>query len=636
MTRSWRLPVAAALVAGTLTPPLVTSPASAASGDITAAVLANRDVVLGGDAVIRVPLGTHTYTGVISGTGSLHLSGKGTLVLSRDSTFTLPGSRRHQQVTVRGGNHPYTVIGNPDPPAVTVDAGVTLQYGSGGTTGLIGAFPYDTPGYQQNADNIRVDGTLRLSLTRVFNLGIISGGGLVTQPRNMWGTLDICGTNPFSGVLDNGTGMNFASVNCTAALPYARTILNQGSWIIDTPPGRTVVQRQHFYNREYGSDINVHSRPGSKVILTGSYSWSDRGGDTDPSLSDPGLNRRPVPHQVNTRGTNIEGADVQWGDGTTHEIFMPGTARTEYINLHAKRQRSRLTFDYDGPVTLGAPIGGGQYHDTLSTPGAGDIVIKGTGGNDVTFAAVQFYDGSTTIERHATLHLGSGVAGGDGGLFTKGALDKVVDDGALVIRNTRTSLTLPPVSGSGSLTQSGTAAVTLTAAAYAGRTSVDKGTLRVVGTSLATSSAVALTSPAAVLDLTAARNLTVENLSTVKGAKIIVAGGARLGSIKGNRVTFGAVPFTVTRAPDGRKVLTALTSAGNPPAAKAPRGTSPAAVGEPTSAPPAAAGDDGAETGTGSSPAAWTAVGLAVALCVAAAVHTATRTRRGTGARRRG
>ncbi|MFE4969386.1 hypothetical protein [Streptomyces sp. NPDC056660] len=170
------------------------------------------------------------------------MSGTGTLVLAKDSTFTLPHSRQHQRVQIPGGNHPYVVVGRPDEPAVIVDAEATLQYGTGGTTGLIGSFPYNTPGYQQNQDNIRVDGTLRLSLTRLFNLGIISGSGLVTQPRNMWGTLQICGTNPFSGIFDNGTVVNFASTTCAAELPNARTVVNRGSWIIDTPLNHTVVR----------------------------------------------------------------------------------------------------------------------------------------------------------------------------------------------------------------------------------------------------------------------------------------------------------------------------------------------------------------------------------------------------------
>ncbi|MFF7979891.1 autotransporter [Streptomyces sp. NPDC007901] len=599
MNRSWHLVLASALLAGAVTPVVAVGSAVAADGDITSAVLANRDVVLTGDAVVRVPQGTHTYTGVISGEGALRVSGTGTLVLAKDSTFTLPHSRQHQRVQIPGGNHPYVVVGSPDEPAVTVDAGATLQYGTGGTTGLIGSFPYNTPGYQQNQDNIRVDGTLRLSLTRLFNLGVISGSGLVTQPRNMWGTLQICGTNPFSGIFDNGTGVNFASTTCAADLPNARSVVNRGSWIIDTPLYHTVVERQNFYSHEYGNDVNVHSRPGSKVILTGVYSWSDSGDGAAPSLSDPGLNWRPVAHNLNKRGTNIEGADVQWGDGTTHRIFMPGTAQTVYINLHARRQRSRLTFDYNGPVTLGAPIGGGMYHDTLGAPGAGDVVIAGTSGNDVTFAAAQYYDGSTTIDRKATLRLGSGTTGGDGRLHTGGALDKVIDNGSLVIRNTRTPVSLPAVTGAGSVTQNGAAATTVTSAAYTGATTVAKGSLIVSGTSLRTSSAVALTSSSAVLDLSKARDTTLRRLRVVAGAKILLPRnspemtvGSTTATVSGKGLAVGGMRFSVSRA-GAHTVLTALpsTKTAHPSSAASAPAPSPARTGR-------AATPLGASTGT--------------------------------------
>lgn len=634
MNRSWHLVLASALLAGAVTPVVAAGSAVAADGDITSAVLANRDVVLTGDAVVRVPQGTHTYTGVISGKGALRVSGTGTLVLAKDSTFTLPHSRQHQRVRIPGGNHPYVVVASPDEPAVTVDAGATLQYGTGGTTGLIGSFPYNTPGYQQNQDNIRVDGTLRLSLTRLFNLGIISGSGLVTQPRNMWGTLQICGTNPFSGIFDNGTGVNFASTTCAAELPNARSVVNRGSWIIDTPLNHTVVERQNFYSHEYGNDVNVHSRPGSKVILTGVYSWSDSGDGAAPSLSDPGLNWRPVAHQLNKRGTNIEGADVQWGDGTTHQIFMPGTAQTVYINLHARRQRSRLTFDYNGPVTLGAPIGGGMYHDTLSAPGAGDVVVAGTKGNDVTFAAAQYYDGSTTIDRNATLRLGSGTAGGDGSLYTGGALDKVIDNGSLVLRNTGTPTTLPAVTGAGSVTQSGAAATTVTSAAYTGPTTVAKGRLIVSGTSLRSSSAVALTGSSAVLDLSKARDTTLRRLKVVTGAKILLSRNSReltVGSttakVSGTALAIGGARFSVSRA-GAHTVLTALPSSAATTPAPSPARTGRAAtplVGASTGT----TADSGTRADTGSNVGApWAVTGLAgVVLAGLAAVFVLVRVR---------
>jgi autotransporter-associated beta strand protein len=502
---------------------------AAGSGDITLDILANRNVTLTGDAVVNVPEGTTTYDGVISGEGTLRIAGSGTLILTRDSDFSLPKASQRQAVRILGGNHPYVVVTRPDPPAIVVDEGATLQYGSGGGTGLIGRFPYNTPGYQLNQDNIEVNGTLRLSLTRSFNLGTISGSGLISQPRFLWGTLDLAGTNPFSGVIDNGTGAAAGKPETNVALPNARAILNQGTWTIDTPLHQTVTIRQNFYQREYGSDINVQSRPGGKVILTGQYSYSDRGGTTDPSLSDPAINWRKIPHDLNKRGTNIKGADVQWGDGSTNKIFMPGTADTVYINLLAARFRSQLTFAYNGPVTLGAPIGGGVFHDTLKSPGAGDIVIKSVPGNDVTFAADQYYDGSTTIEKGATLRLGSGRPGGDGSLLTKAALFRIVNDGSLVLNNTEEAVTLSKISGTGSLTQAGAATTRLAGAmTYTGKTTIARGVLALTGGTLKSSSAVMLTKSGAKLDLTKAGNQTLRNLSQASGTTVLYGDRATL------------------------------------------------------------------------------------------------------------
>ncbi|GAB4003689.1 hypothetical protein GCM10029992_46460 [Glycomyces albus] len=74
-------------------------------------------------------------------------------------------------------------------------------------------------------------------------------------------------------------------------------------------------------------------------------------------------------HNHNKRGINVEGAFVQWGDGTGDRFFLPGNRDTVYINLHERRMRSHLVFDYNGPVTLSAPISGGIYHDTMDAVG---------------------------------------------------------------------------------------------------------------------------------------------------------------------------------------------------------------------------------------------------------------------------
>ena len=119
---------AVAALAGGVTPGTAYA---AGSGDITADILANRNVTLTGDAVVKVPSGTHTYTGVIAAPEPSPYAGPGRLVLAKDSDFTIPRARQRQSVKTLGGNHPWTEVSDPDPPAVIVDRGATLQYGTG-------------------------------------------------------------------------------------------------------------------------------------------------------------------------------------------------------------------------------------------------------------------------------------------------------------------------------------------------------------------------------------------------------------------------------------------------------------------------------------------------------------------------
>jgi autotransporter-associated beta strand protein len=639
--RPARLLAGVAVLGALLSPVAAPGTASAASsGDITPAILAGHNVTLAGDAVVQLPAGTTVYSGTISGEGVLTIRGTGTLILTRDSDITLPASRRRQQVVTTTGPHPYTTVSNPDLPTVIVERGATLQYGTGnGPSGVIGHYPYATPGYRLNEDNIEVDGTLRLATTGgAANLGTISGSGLVTQPRFTWGNVDMAGTQPFTGVIENGTGMNFGKPEYPFALPGARAIMNLGSAILDTPMNQTLTLRQNFYERNYGSDVNVHSRGNGLVTLGGVYSYSDQGPDTAPSLSDASLNWRPVPHNLNVRGTNIEGANVQWGDGTTHQIFLPGTAQTVYINLHQRgSHRSELTFAYNGPVTLGAPIAGGVYHNTLASPGAGDVVIKSVQGNDVTFAAMQDYDGSTTIGSGATLRLGSGTAGGDGGLLMNSSpLIKVIDNGSLVVQNVSTGVSLTKISGPGSFVQAGTAATTLTGAlTYTGPTIVSKGTLAVASAALNNSNSVQLTRAGATLDLRRAQNTTLQRLSAAKGAVLVLARSGKLtvgtqskalaGLADGAKVALAGLQFQVGRVAGdaGSITLTSMSSGGAPSSTPS---TSAAAPAQANSAVATVKSTPLAQTGSG--PGVWLLWAAAVAFGGAATAFGLARRRR--------
>jgi autotransporter-associated beta strand protein len=206
---------------------------------------------------------------------------------------------------------------------------------------------------------------------------------------------------------------------------------------------------ENFYESQYGSDINFHTWQAGLIEMTGVDHYTD-----------PSLDTASIAHTVNFRGINIEGANVQWGNGSTDRFFLPATPSDSYINIH---NNGSLAFDYDGPVTLDTPISGGVYHNSLSTPAYASISLAATDGNAVTFAVPMNYHGTTTIGSGATLLLGTGESGGDSSLLTGASGDQVVDDGTLTVRNVSTGITVANVSGSGGLTQSGAATTTLAA-----------------------------------------------------------------------------------------------------------------------------------------------------------------------------
>jgi len=507
---------AALVIAAILQLPACLSTAASATSvaDITKQVLAGADVALSGPSIVNLPDGTTTYHGVLSGHGILTVAGHGTLVMTKDSDFTLPAALQHQVVTTSGGNWPYPIVTDADQPAVIVDAGATLQYGNGGSSGIIGNYPYtQVSGLTLNQDNIEVNGTLNLDITnREFNLGTISGSGTLSQPRFTWGSLDLADDLPFAGTISNGTGMNFGSAAFRLSMPDVARVQNDGSAIISAR-NYTLVIPQNFYQDVYGSDINFHTWQAGLIVMTGVDHYAD-----------PALDTATLAHTVNYRGINIEGANVQWGNGTTGQFFLPATPQNSYINIH---KDGSLAFDYDRPVTLDTPISGGKYQQSLSTPAFATITVSPTAGNDVTFATPMNYHGTTNIGHGAGLLLGTGSPGGDSSLLTGAAQDQIADDGVLIIRNTATPIQLSGISGSGSLTQAGSATTTLgSAIAYTGATTITKGTLALgPGASLASSSGVRLASASAVLDLTRAGGQSVRRLAGARGSIVRLGSG---------------------------------------------------------------------------------------------------------------
>ncbi len=518
----------------------------AAPTDITASILANRDVVLGGDAIVELPSGSTTYSGVISGAGTLTIDapgGSGTLIVTGDSTFSLPAAQQTETaVQTKSPSDPnhvhYWAILNPNPPAVIVKAGATLQLGTpSSSSGSIGSYSASTAAATINLDNFQIDGTLVLESGPTLNMGILSGTGVIQRPPagTTASAVFFVGDNPFSGVYSQLFGGYFGNDHVIFSMPNA-TIFSNESFITAAPQaqfGDTAAHQlkypQTIWESHYGDDINTDS---GLVIFSGVYSYSNSGNQLKPALSDPSLNSMLVKNVAGSltggssssfRGINIEGGTTQWGDGTTHAFFLPsapspaapdGSVKNAYINLH---HGATLVFDYNGKVTCNVGItGGGGGPDADGSAGVGNLTIAATSGNYVVLTMPQNFNGVTTIGAGATLQIGNGAPvtaslatigapttaepygavlsttpvatySGDSSLLTAAsandsATDAIVDNGTLVIANTSLAITLSNISGTGTIAQEGAATTTLSGAnSYSGGTTISGGTLSVAG-----------------------------------------------------------------------------------------------------------------------------------------------------------
>ena len=512
--------------------------------DITAAVLANEDVTLAGDSVIRLPPGATTYTGVISGKGTLRLvTADGsctprTWIITQQSTFTLPDDRQVELVTKAGpwpGMGYRLDIAGSNPPALIVDPCVTFQIGTNSTAdknpNIIAVADSKNAATvvngEINLNNIRNDGVIALASNQFILLGEISGSGSIRQLPDVWGGHSLRGTSSFAGVLALSTGDDFGSDHVSPGLSAAKAVINEGSWLVWSPANNTAKVTQDVYEAAFGGDINFHPIGNGRIVMSGVYSHTDNSPHDSPNLDNPGLSdpslnfAKVIYRQTMTvngndasfRGVNIEaGGTVQWGDGTHARFFLPSAPspaevnpalgkKNAYVNLH---RGGTLAFAYNGPVTLNVGItGGGGGPDKSGLSGTGNVTVMGTAGNDVTFAQPQDYNGTTTIEAGATLRLGTGVPvplnyvtltngvksvqhvadyDGDGSLLTAESPrgdpnDKIVNDGRLVVQNTKLAITLSHMSGSGKLVQAGAGMVTVLANTYRGGTSLENGTL---------------------------------------------------------------------------------------------------------------------------------------------------------------
>jgi fibronectin-binding autotransporter adhesin len=341
--------------------------------------------------------------------------------------------------------------------------------------------------------------------------GLISGTGSLV--KNGSGTLTLAASNTFSGgaTLNGGTtvvfggslGASSAAVTINAAtLDVAATVSSTRNITLGNAASTVMVDPTlTFTSTGVFSGTGALNKTGSgTLVLSGANTYT---GATTVSAGI--LNTQ----NATGLGTTANGTSVT--SGATLQIQGGFTIGAEALTLNgsgASGQNGALvnvsgTNNYGGLVTLGSAstissdggtlnltntgtITGSGFALTLTGSGDGSVSsIIGTGSGTLTksgagtwtLTGANTYTGMTTISA-GTLQLGNG--GTTGSLSTSST---ITDNGNLAINRSNavaqgTDFSGSAISGTGSLTQAGTGATTLSAAnTYTGGTTVSAGTL---------------------------------------------------------------------------------------------------------------------------------------------------------------
>ena len=403
------------------------------------------------------------YADLISGTGSLTQAGTGTLTLSGDNTYT-------------GGT--------------TITAG-TLQLGDGGTTGS-------------------VIGDISNNAALVFNrsdaltyAGVVSGSGSLTQAGG--NTLTLSGLNTYTGATRVTAGTlaladdNRLSASTTLYLTggnldlggHAQTFAGLGSsssGLVGNITAGAITTNGDTYLTS-GTYANTWAGTG-RLLIGGSSSTVNLNGTNDSVTADhnqviigssatgaAGLVRLGNANALAAASENVHlWAGVLNLNGQTNvranSLVIENGDTSALVNL-----TTASTASFAGGVTL--------VTGTTQIGGSGNLALSGTvsgaGGFSKTSSGTLTLSGDNTYTGNTDILAGALVISG-----TLGSGDyhgTIANSGALTLSAPSADQTLAGViSGTGSLTKSGTGTLTLGATnTYTGDTTIGGGTLAVTG-----------------------------------------------------------------------------------------------------------------------------------------------------------
>ena len=385
-----------------------------------------------------------SYSGVLSGGGSLVKTGSGSLTLSGAGTYS-------GGTTVNAGLITFTSADNFGSGSITLNGG-GLQWASGSTTdissrlaslGVSGA-TFDTHGNNvtfasalsgSGAFTKAGSGTLTLNAANTYTgATLISAGTLQIGAAASFGNTAV--TVASGAVLDlDDHSVSLASIAGTGGIDLGSATLTSGS------------------NNASTTFDGVLSGSGG-LIKAGSGTLTLTGGNTY------------------TGATTVSAGTLQIGSGASFGSTVVAVASGAVLDLD-DHSVSLGSIAGAGGIDLGSATLTTGSNNTSTTfggviSGSGGLVKTGSG--TLTLTGANTHSGGTTING-GTLQIGNGGTSGS-------VSGNIVNNAALVFNRSDAVSYSPTISGTGSVTQSGGGTLTLTSAnTYSGGTVLNAGIL---------------------------------------------------------------------------------------------------------------------------------------------------------------
>ena len=463
------------------------------------------------------------YAGVMSGTGSLTKTGGGTLILSGINTYgggtTVNGGALSisQDANLGAAGGPLTLAGGTLQTTANIATSRATTLGTGGGT-------FDVATGTTFTQNSVIGGSGGLTKA--------GGGTLVLTQNNTYGG----GTTISDGILQLGNGGTTGMI--------AGNVVNDGVLAFNRSDNIT------FAGDIGGSGSVAYMGPGT-VTLTGNSTYT--GGTAIIG------------------GTVLAGSDSAFGAAGKGLTIVGGTVQ------------ATTSFTMARPITLTTPGGTfdtNGYTLTLqgTITGSGGLTKQGTG--TLVVESVNTYGGATTINAGTLALSGTGSIAGSSGvaLAASGATfdisgasgsqtiqdfagvagtSVVLGNNSLTFGTANSTSFAGSISGTGGLTKQGSGTLTLESyGGYSGATTINAGTLAIVGAGGIGSSSLTVAS-GATFDISGSGN-TENSVADLAGG-----GTVRLGSnelVVGNATgTFSGSIVDAGAGPDGNVTRGALT-----------------------------------------------------------------------------